>query len=234
MSGLVLNQPFTDRLPKALRDAAMHLALDQVRRDQHPEIVHHRIAVKHQRAGLGVDLHLGKVDAIREGPPVKRDLFAAVQKVGSALFPRDGCGLDQGQPQIGSRGTKAVVGKADGVHTPFLGQKLFEPRDHRGDSGPCCGALHRHRPGPTSAATLADAVAVTLDDLHLVRRDPGRLGHHAGIDAFMTLPVRLGTDIERGTPVFVQRKARNLIRVAKDRFDIGRDANAAKLAPGFA
>ena len=124
----------------------MHLTFDKVRRDQHAEIIDHRVTVKGQPAGFGVDLDLGQVDAVREGPAIERDLFGPVQQVSPALAARKGRRFGQGQAQIGAGGAKAVVGKADPLHPPFVGQKALERGDHGGHGCPRCRALHRDRP----------------------------------------------------------------------------------------
>src|SRR5581483_1980370 len=64
---VVVAPVFEQRLPDALGDAALHLALDQ-HRLQHPAaIVDRGIGGEHGAAGLGVDLDLGDVAAVGEG-----------------------------------------------------------------------------------------------------------------------------------------------------------------------
>ena len=65
----VLNDPLNSSQWPQLRkqylgDAAMHLPQNQLRRDQRAKIINHRIAIQPQRAGFGVNLHLGQMRAI--------------------------------------------------------------------------------------------------------------------------------------------------------------------------
>ena len=64
---LVVDRAFQQRLADALRDAAMHLALDDHRIDDGAEVVDRGPADDLGLAGVGIDLDLADVAAGREG-----------------------------------------------------------------------------------------------------------------------------------------------------------------------
>ena len=64
---LVVDRAFEQRLADALRDAAVHLALDDHRIDQHAEIVDRGPGDDLGVAGFRIDLDLADVAAGREG-----------------------------------------------------------------------------------------------------------------------------------------------------------------------
>ena len=70
LPAVVVDGMLHQRLAEALNDAPVHLTGDQHRVDHHPEIVDRHIVDDAGRAGIGVDLHLGDVAAVREGPGV--------------------------------------------------------------------------------------------------------------------------------------------------------------------
>ena len=61
----VVDRVLVERLADALRDAAVHLAVDDHRVEHLPEIVDHDVAVDRHLAGLGIDLDLDRVRAVR-------------------------------------------------------------------------------------------------------------------------------------------------------------------------
>ena len=87
---LVVDRAFAQRLADALRDAAMHLALDDHRIDHDAEIVDrgpgHDLGV----AGLGVDLDLADMAAGREGE-IGRIVERAFLQAGLELLRRRIC-----------------------------------------------------------------------------------------------------------------------------------------------
>ena len=54
------------RLADALHDAAVHLALQHHRIDDAAEVVDHGVALDRDGAGIGIDLDLDDVAAVRE------------------------------------------------------------------------------------------------------------------------------------------------------------------------
>ena len=92
------------RLADALRDAAMHLALDDHRIDELAEVVDRGPAVDRHDAGLRIDLEFADVDAGREGEvggiPERAFLqagleFLAVELVRGIGVQRDGAEVDR-------------------------------------------------------------------------------------------------------------------------------------------
>ena len=63
----VVDAAFEHRLADPLRHAALHLALQQQRVDDHAEIVDDEIAQDRDMPGLGVDLDLADMAAIGKG-----------------------------------------------------------------------------------------------------------------------------------------------------------------------
>jgi hypothetical protein len=70
---LVVDGVLEQRLADALDDAAMDLALDQHRVQDEAEIVDDGVVDDGHHAGVGVDLDLGDVAAVGEGPGIELD-----------------------------------------------------------------------------------------------------------------------------------------------------------------
>src|SRR5258706_4161199 len=76
--GRLVDRVLAHRLPDALRDAAVQLAVEQDVVDDAAAIIDRGVTQNFDDAGLGVDLDLGDVRAALEGTP-QADLAARVQ-----------------------------------------------------------------------------------------------------------------------------------------------------------
>ena len=108
---LVVDGAFEQRLADTLRDAAMHLALDDHRVDDDAEIVDRRPAIDLRDAGFRIDLDLADMHAGREGEIgriVEGALLQARLELLAGEFMRD-IGLQRDRAEIGR-----LVGALDG------------------------------------------------------------------------------------------------------------------------
>ena len=76
---LVVGHPLVERAADALRDAAVHLALDDHRVDQRPAVVHDAVAQHVDLGGLRVGLDDRRVHAVGERRPRRRVVVGALQ-----------------------------------------------------------------------------------------------------------------------------------------------------------
>ena len=89
---VVVAHPFVERVADAVRDAAVDLALDHHRIDQHAGVLHRDVAQDFHLAGLDVDLDLGDVAGVGVGQRI-----GAVHDVGFEA------GIDAGRKAVARR-----------------------------------------------------------------------------------------------------------------------------------
>ena len=188
LAALVVDGTFEERLTDALGDAAMNLAFDDHRVDDHPEIVHRRPALDLGHARVGVDLYLADVDAGREGEVggiVERSLLQAGlqilarELVGDVGLQRD---FAEGQRPVGAGHAEPAVLELDVALGRFehMGRHLLALGDHLverlGDG--------RHADGAGARAVGAHAelhlVGVAVDDADLIDGDAEPVARRAG------------------------------------------------------
>src|SRR4029077_1010254 len=109
---LVVANPFEQSLANTLRDAAMHLALDDHRVDDDTEIIDRRPPIDPGRAGARIDLDLADMHARREGEirgVVERALLQTRLELLAGEFMRD-IRLQGDRAEIG-RFIRSLAGK---------------------------------------------------------------------------------------------------------------------------
>ena len=81
----IVDHALHQRLARALRDAALDLAFQQLRIDHRADIVDHGVIHQLDLAGIGIDLDLAEMAAIGEGVLRRRE-GAGLVKPGSMPF----------------------------------------------------------------------------------------------------------------------------------------------------
>ena len=210
----------------------MHLAFGQHRVQEVPEVVGDGVFHHLRDAGLGVDLHLGHVSAVRIGPPRQLRPLVPGQEIVAPLGARHLGHLDHRGRQVRSLGAEALVVEGDlaRVHARLVRHEGAEGRDDVAHRLQRHVVLNRRRARAARAPAPRDQVAVALHDADALHRDAGLVAEELRVDRFVPLPVRLRADVKADAPILLEDDLRALRRVAQDRFDVVAEPEAAQLA----
>ena len=196
---LVVDRAFEQRLADALRDAAMHLALDDHRIDHGAEVVDRGPIHDLGLAGVDIDLDLADVAAGREGEIgriVERGFLQARLQFGAGEFVRDiGVERDvaEGRRLVGAGDGELAVLELDvafrrlqheGGDLLGLGLDLVERLDDR---------RHADRAGARAIGAHAELhlVGVAVHDGDVLERNAEPLRHQLREGRLVALPVRV-------------------------------------------
>ena len=187
----VVDRVLRQRLAEALRQAAVHLALDDHPVERIAAVVHRRIGDEVERAGVGIDLHLGDVAAVGEGErrrrpcPWCRDFRRSPWRAARYRTARS-CGRCRPPRSCRSRywmSCSEASNSAEAIFLPFV-------QHHVGDVHDGVARAHgRARADRGAAGQAQRRIAVTVLDLGRV--DAELVGQQPAEHGGMALPGRL-------------------------------------------
>jgi hypothetical protein len=192
----VVDDFFAERLARTLGDAALDLALGQERVDDGAAIVDDGIAVDRDRPGVGIDLDLADMAAVRKARQIRREAAGALQADPELRRQahRDERHLrhlqDRHRP-VGAGDREGAVGKGDvgGVGLHEMRGKALAALDDLVGRGAQCAAADHHAARGISAAADRDLICVGLQEMDLIEGHAEPVGGHLRIARLVPLPV---------------------------------------------
>ena len=179
---------FEQCLGDALGDAAVHLAFRQQRVDERAGVVDGDVLAQPHRTRLCVDLDDGDVGAERKrrhrGLEDVLDDEVAVGAIGEVV-PAEAGRRRAGDVEAAVVQHDVADVRLEAVRSPLPGG-VDELGGRRGEGG--AGELHRPRPDGQPAG--GNGIGVAVDDLDLVDRHAGGVGHDHRPRRVVALPVR--------------------------------------------
>src|SRR6185312_9998381 len=225
----------------ALDNPAMRLAFDGQRIHDGAEIVDHRIFDDLDDAGLGIELDLGDMAAIREGRGRRLGDEIHIERGGNALGQIDAGANAVGQIENTDRAVRADDGEAalaefdiGGRGFEHHGGDLLAALDHLLARFDDRRAARHDRARAAGAAAEQQLVAVALQEADAVEGDAETVHQHLREGRVMALAVieRAGDDGDAA--IRIEADAAHLLALRRGHFEIGADADAANLAVGAA
>ena len=225
---LAVGDALIQRLPDALRDAAMHLAGHQHRIDGDADVVDRGVAHHLADAGFRIDLDLADMRAVRPARPV--DLAFAVDAKPRAVFLlRD---LEQADALVGADHRQPAVAIFDildrglqhvrGLLARLVDHVVGRDRDRR--------AADEQR-ARADAAETGGQIRVALHDVDLVHGNAERIRYHLRVGGLQPLPHRHGAGMQDDA-AFRRRMQADLfgMRAPAGPFDVAGEAAAVEQA----